>query len=709
MEQDLEKLSKEELIFLLKKKNEKIQKTEIKLQKNEVKLQKSKAQAELLAKELAAVRSAVIEGIKTNFEQIEVVNKIAYIDKINDILSCSLVEQVQIGFAELNKWIIKSKSYLAQTEFGGAGRDGKLPCHTEDVTATSVKELQELQEKSQNLLRSVKESDRQFKQFFKNFTDLAKNTPLEGTVGESIKECFNVNISVAPIKDQVKGKGRQKRNTTKAITNIYTNLKASTKCPRCKGKLIPLGEIEQRIIQNNVKFQDLRNELNKQTDINNIMLCADCGKIVIPYSPKQNFPVKPNRSITMSELIHLCEMMYRGLPLNNNVKYLRKDYEQLGSDTMSYNIHDFVDIYLKPIYNQIEAKMQKQKIILADETPLRALQLEGRGSLSEEQKHDDNLQTGHGYILAITTPAEAKERLAYYRFIHGRGNEAIENVITADYEFDYLVCDGYKSYDHIVAAKPNRKLQNCLVHFRRTVIDALNPKAFVNRFKDLSEEEEAKLIREEIINEKEPMLLFVVYDAIKKIYEIERYIDDTGNRQNLEFIKKQRLKSEKLMNVIDVLMTSLAKTYIAKNEKGTRWHKTKQSPYAKPCLYYFNRWESLKLFISEPMVSPDSNLVEGIIRPITIFRKNINFKQNTDYAQDLAIIYTVFQTAAINGQEEICENLKQYSNALHIHCLEKGWEEYLKEGNEFKNHGHIVSWDMNKLKEDFNFSNFKLI
>src|SRR5574344_1005451 len=151
-------------------------------------------------------------------------------------------------------------------------------------------------------------------QFFKNFTDLAKNTPLEGTVGESIKECFNVNISVAPIKDQVKGKGRQKRNTTKAITNIYTNLKASTKCPRCKGKLIPLGEIEQRIIQNNVKFQDLRNELNKQTDINNIMLCADCGKIVIPYSPKQNFPVKPNRSMTMSELSNLCEMMYRGLP-----------------------------------------------------------------------------------------------------------------------------------------------------------------------------------------------------------------------------------------------------------------------------------------------------------------------------------------------------------------------------------------------------------
>src|SRR5574344_1792750 len=158
MEQDLEKLSKAELIFLLNKKKEKLQKTEITLQKNEVKLQKteiklqkSKAQAELLAKELAGVRSAVIEGIKTNFEQMEVVNKMAYIDKINDILSCSLVEQVQIGFAELNKWIIKSKSYLAQTEFGGAGRDGKLPCQTEDVTATSVKELQELQEKSQNL------------------------------------------------------------------------------------------------------------------------------------------------------------------------------------------------------------------------------------------------------------------------------------------------------------------------------------------------------------------------------------------------------------------------------------------------------------------------------------------------------------------------------------------------------------------------------
>ena len=32
MEQDLEKLSKEELIFLLNKKNEKIQKSEIKLQ-----------------------------------------------------------------------------------------------------------------------------------------------------------------------------------------------------------------------------------------------------------------------------------------------------------------------------------------------------------------------------------------------------------------------------------------------------------------------------------------------------------------------------------------------------------------------------------------------------------------------------------------------------------------------------------------------------
>lgn len=86
----------------------------------------------------------------------------------------------------------------------------------------------------------------------------------------------------------------------------------------------------------------------------------------------------------------------------------------------------------------------------------------------------------------------------------------------------------------------------------------------------------------------------------------------------------------------------------------------------------------MKTFLESTIVAPDSNWVENQIRPTTMLRKVIYHKNTVERMNDLAIIYSVFQTLHLNGID--AESfLKAYCSDLYFHCLEAG---YTKEHRE---------------------------
>ncbi|WP_202107682.1 IS66 family transposase [Succinivibrio dextrinosolvens] len=53
----------------------------------------------------------------------------------------------------------------------------------------------------------------------------------------------------------------------------------------------------------------------------------------------------------------------------------------------------------------------------------------------------------------------------------------------------------------------------------------------------------------------------------------------------------------------------------------------------------------MRQFFYDPAVPPDTNIVEQAISPITVFRKNSNWKSPISYMEELCMLYSVYMTA----------------------------------------------------------------
>ena len=63
--------------------------------------------------------------------------------------------------------------------------------------------------------------------------------------------------------------------------------------------------------------------------------------------------------------------------------------------------------------------------------------------------------------------------------------------------------------------------------------------------------------------------------------------------------------------------------------------------------YALNQEKELKVFIYNPEVRPDNNLVENQIRPIALGRKNWLFAGSRRGAEAIAIYYTIFNSCRL--------------------------------------------------------------
>lgn len=696
---DLSTLSKEDLLRLVAEQNN-IIKT-----KDKIIAERGKAIDKLLedGKRLICIGKIMNEGLTALKENFAASDK--YVILLNDMLSRDTVAKAAFFTSETLRWAAVAQSYLKETPFAGSGNDLGAASSVEAGAKTAASELKKVN-------TSLKNHRRYFTRVIGAVEKLAQesdNSDL-GTALGAVKEIVGIKPKHRTAKDNstdgnTGGKGRVAKdrfNRTKKKTSSGST--QNLICPsHPHEKLEPMGKLALKLLTQNINE---RHALEKLTAINDVYVCPKCGSCKISYTKAQDFPVIPNRSIGMNILAIICDCLYHGIPAQRYYAQI-KEHEELGGDTLSYNLHDFVGIYLTPIYDMIYAKAKEHNVILADETPFACLQEQGRGKLSAEQKSAilaGDVQThSKNYIQTLSSPFGAVNPLVYYRYMPSRSDENISNIITPDFKFKYLVADGYHSYKNIL--NPHRKLQSCWVHVRRAFIKALNPEELGKTYDKLTDEEVINAIKQHYRDNSYCAAMLTLFSGVSKLYELEYSIDKTQQGWE-DKLKENRRQSREVITAMDKVIAAVAPGLAEKTKAGTYRAKSSGNNFVKAVVYYLNQRPFLTTYLEDINVTPDSNIVEGHIRPMAVIRKAIDHKVNPDYLQDLCVIYTVFRTAQLNGITDIIKYLHDYCCALHVYCKEKQYTKLLKDG--FDLNKQVKSWDMKALSQGFDFEKYSV-
>ena len=71
----------------------------------------------------------------------------------------------------------------------------------------------------------------------------------------------------------------------------------------------------------------------------------------------------------------------------------------------------------------------------------------------------------------------------------------------------------------------------------------------------------------------------------------------------------------------------------------------------KALSYALGQWESLEVYLQEPAIEIDTNLVENAIRPTALGKKNWLFFGDADAGERSAIIYSIIESCRRHGIE----------------------------------------------------------
>ena len=280
---------------------------------------------------------------------------------------------------------------------------------------------------------------------------------------------------------------------------------------------------------------------------------------------------------------------------------------------------------LKPLIELIVKNILSGETIQMDETPVKVLKLERTGT------------DGQGYMwLARGGPPEQKA--IHYRFAPGRSSKYAKSFLEGFAGF--LQSDAYKAYVTALMGTCIRHV-GCWAHARRKFFEA-NKVASSELTKD-------------------------ALGRIKKLYALEDQARYEGKKNKLsseDFVARRRELLEKYLedfrNWLDEKATSTAPS----------------GPAGKAIQYTLGQWDKLVRFLEHAELTPDNNAAENAIRPFVLGRKNWLFHGNEEAAEASCRIFTLIETAKVNGLEPYAY-LNHVLQALPVVESQKNWHSLL--------------------------------
>jgi hypothetical protein len=176
----------------------------------------------------------------------------------------------------------------------------------------------------------------------------------------------------------------------------------------------------------------------------------------------------------------------------------------------------------------------------------------------------------------------------------------------------WLHADAYAGYDALTGAKDGRPSQithvACMAYARRELF-----KVYESTRSPIAEE------------------------ALRRIDELYA-IEAATNGQSPEQRRAARgIQSKPLLDALHTWMLAQRRRLSGKSTLG------------KALQYALNRWDALSRYVEDGRLSTDNNLSERQLRGIAVTRKNYLFVGSDAGGQRAAIIYTIAETAKLNG------------------------------------------------------------
>jgi transposase len=337
----------------------------------------------------------------------------------------------------------------------------------------------------------------------------------------------------------------------------------------------------------------------------------DDGQSQIVQAPAKELPFGRSKA-GVSLIVHILISKYvEHLPLHRLIARFARSGLKIPASTMSH----WVKVGAEPLMILYEAY---QKIIFEtfylqmDETTLKVLE-DGKG------------KAHLGYLWAVFDPIH---KLPFFFYQKGRDHRGPKKFL--ERFAGVLQCDGFSVYETLSRKLNDIVLMNCMAHIRREFFEAQGNDA-----------QRAQ----------------TALSLIKILY----YFEEQARNQGLDAQQRLELRLKESKPVFDLFGQWLQNEYSKV---------TPASTIGKAIQYALNRWKNMSLFLVNGNIEIDNNLVENIIRPAAIGRKNYLFAGSHESAQRTAMFYTFFAACKHHGIDPE-KWLADVLNRIHDHKVNR--------------------------------------
>jgi len=275
----------------------------------------------------------------------------------------------------------------------------------------------------------------------------------------------------------------------------------------------------------------------------------------------------------------------------------------------------------------MKAQMMKGPYVQVDETPIKYLDPGGG-------------KTALGYLWVAHRPGQD----VIFEWYTTRQAKCLDKLIPIDFS-GTIQCDGYSAYDRFAkhCALQGRPvlLAGCWAHTRRGFYEAL----------DHAPKEAGWVMRQ-----------------IAHLYDIERKLRPQRGGPALRDAYRASQSAPICRRIHRILQ---------------RWYLTRRflpkSTMGQAVGYALGQWESLQIYLKDPKIEIDNNLVENAIRPTALGKKNWLFFGDADAGQRSAIIYSIIESCRRHGVEpytylhDVLSRLPSMTNRQIKDIVPKAW------------------------------------
>jgi len=364
-------------------------------------------------------------------------------------------------------------------------------------------------------------------------------------------------------------------------------------CPECGNKELDLVSEGRTTEIIEMKLQ----KVVRQIHIQEVRSCKCGGHITTAPGPERVVEGgKYGPGVYARTVVGKC---VDSLPLNRQAGIFEREGVHIAPSVLGTMFHQAA-FKFRILHEALRKELVKRDHIQADETTIKS-----QTDRSGKRKKKSLQQSYMWLFLSGHTPNEPT--ILYYRYSMGRSKAETPDVVLKGYA-GTLLTDGYGGYNPVEGVHDATRA-GCMSHCRRKFFEAL---------------ENYPLAKD-------------VLEWIVDLYEIE----DEAKAQGIVGTDAHReLRKEKSVPLM---------------KKIHAWSEEHQQ-LANPSndihdaiTYVLNQWETLKLFIEDPLLPLDNNRSERNLRIIAIGRKNYLFVGNHEAGESLAILQSLTATALANG------------------------------------------------------------